>query len=127
MHRWLPERIKREKRIQAERSVASHRAWVRRHRCSVPGCMKLPIECAHVRRGADGGVSLKPSDRWCVSLCRYHHAEQHQLGEAAFEKKHGIDLVDLAQRFARLSPHWRRWEPRVTVEKEHQARDRRRI
>jgi hypothetical protein len=45
-----------------------------------------------------------------VSLCREHHCEQHRIGEAAFEKKHGVDLVDLAKRFARLSPHRRCWE-----------------
>jgi hypothetical protein len=34
------------------------------------------------------------------------HAEQHRIGEIAFEKRHGLDLVALAQEFARRSPHW---------------------
>ena len=101
----MPKRLKQEKRCKEMRCFPAHRAWVRRHHCSVPGCERLPIECAHVRRGTDGGTGMKPSDRWTISLCREHHAEQHQIGEQAFEKCYGIDLVELAHGFARLSPH----------------------
>jgi hypothetical protein len=73
----------------------------------VPHCERLPIECAHVRMGTDGGQGLKPSDRYCISLCAHHHAEQHRIGEARFEKMYGVDLVALAAEFARKSPHWR--------------------
>ena len=86
------------------RSCPTHRAWVRKHHCSVPGCLVLPIECAHVRRGTDGGTSLKPSDRWSISLCADHHREQHGLGEATFEQKYGLDLVELAKALAERSP-----------------------
>lgn len=92
------------KRANGPRSCPAHRAWVRKHHCSVPGCLKLPIECAHVRRGTDGGTGLKPSDRWVISLCSKHHVEQHRLGEQTFEKKYELDLVDLAETFARRSP-----------------------
>lgn len=97
-------RPKREKR-RATRTCPAHRAWVRRHYCSVPGCTGMPVECAHVRTGTDGGTSLKPSDRWVISLCATHHHEQHQMGEKRFQVRHGIDLLKLAERFARLSPH----------------------
>jgi len=70
----------------------------------------LPIECAHVRTGTGGGTGLKPSDRWTISLCHLHHAEQHRIGEAAFQARHGIDLLALAELFAARSPHWRRLE-----------------
>jgi len=50
-------------------------------------------------------MGLKPSDRWCISLCTSHHSEQHLMGETEFERRHGIDLVSLAATFARLSPH----------------------
>ena len=103
----LPRRIERPRRTEVSRRCPAHRAWVRRHRCSVAGCESLPIECAHVRAGTDGGMSLKPSDRWTLSLCREHHAEQHRIGEGAFEERYGLDLVSLAQEFARRSPHWR--------------------
>lgn len=46
----LPERIRKEKK-HTPRSCPAHRSWVRKHHCSVPGCLDLPIECAHVRAG----------------------------------------------------------------------------
>jgi hypothetical protein len=66
----------------------------------------LPIECAHVRTGTDGGAGLKPSDKWSVSLCTFHHREQHRIGEKAFEVRYSIDLRALAKEFARRSPQW---------------------
>ena len=102
----LPDRVQAGKRAPS-RSCPAHRAWVRRHHCCVPGCRRLPIECAHVRAGTDGGIALKPSDRWCISLCSFHHAEQHRIGERRFEQKHGLCLAELAELFARRSPHGR--------------------
>lgn len=67
--------------------------------------MLLPIEAAHVRIGTDGATAMKPSDRWVISLCQQHHAEQHSLGEAAFEKNYDLNLIDMAQDFALKSPH----------------------
>ena len=49
----LPERLRPPKPRRPSRSCPAHRAWVRKHRCSVPGCQRLPIECAHVRTGAE--------------------------------------------------------------------------
>jgi hypothetical protein len=51
---------------------------------------------------------VKPSDKWAISLCVVHHREQHRLGEATFETRHGIDLKALATEFARRSPNWRK-------------------
>ena len=85
-------------------TCAGHRAWVRRHACSVRGCRRTPIECAHVRAGTDGGMGKKPSDKWTISLCRFHHAEQHRIGERAFEDKYSISMAALAMEFARRSP-----------------------
>ena len=105
----LPNRLERERsRKSNARECPAHRAWVRKHHCCVPGCASRPIECAHVRRDTDGGTGLKPSDRWTISLCRQHHLEQHQIGEAAFEKRYGIDMRALAVEFARRSPQWQR-------------------
>ena len=103
----LPSRLSRQKIGRQPRSCPAHRAWVRKHHCSVPGCLGAPIECAHVRTGTDGGAGLKPSDRWCISLCARHHAEQHRIGERRFEQKHALCLVELAELFARRSPHFR--------------------
>jgi hypothetical protein len=65
----------------------------------------MPIECAHVRSGTDGGVGLKPSDCWAISLCEHHHREQHSIGERAFEQRHDIDLLEIAREFAKRSPY----------------------
>jgi hypothetical protein len=101
----LPPRVSRESSRTASRCCAGHRAWVRRHYCCVPRCKRLPIECAHVRRGTDGGTGIKPSDKWVISLCAHHHHEQHRTGEATFEAAYDIDLRALAEGFARRSPH----------------------
>lgn len=101
----FPRLTPKPQRKRVARTCAGHRTWVKRHYCSVPGCRRTPIECAHVRRGTDGATGMKPSDRWVISLCSAHHREQHTLGERSFEAEYGIDLVALAGEFARRSPH----------------------
>ncbi|USI71641.1 DUF968 domain-containing protein [Sphingomonas morindae] len=109
----LPARRQRNSgAAQKVRSVPGHLAWVRGHGCSVPGCQPDAdrpgsdrIEAAHVRRGTDGGASLKPHDRWAISLCAHHHRRQHEVGEASFERETGIDMAALARAFAARSPH----------------------
>ncbi|WP_083579130.1 DUF968 domain-containing protein [Tardibacter chloracetimidivorans] len=93
-------------RENAGKRSPAHCNFVRSHFCSVPGCEQLPIEVAHVRNGTGGGMGVKPSDRWTISLCRDHHAEQHRLGEESFEKRHGIDMKAIAEGLAKSSPHW---------------------
>jgi len=101
----LPSYIPQPPKPRTSRSCPAHRAWVRKHYCSVPGCKRTPIECAHVRSGTGGGMGLKPSDKWAISLCGHHHLEQHAIGEAAFEARYDISLIELAREFARHSPH----------------------
>ena len=101
----LPRIIKRQKPPKPSHRCSAHRAWVRRHHCSVPKCGGHPIECAHVRLGGAGGIGLKPADRWCLSLCVKHHAEQHRLGERRFAAKYDLDLAELAKWFALRSPY----------------------
>ena len=67
----------------------------------------MPIEVAHINRASNGGMSRKASDAFTVSLCRDHHSESHR-GEKTFEKKHGLDLMKLAEEFFRASPHRRK-------------------
>lgn len=106
----LPKLMQRARNINGVRSCPAHRAWVRKHYCCVRACKRLPIECAHVRSGTDGGAGLKPSDRWAISLCAQHHREQHRIGEAAFETRYDLDLSALAREFVRRSPHRHRFE-----------------
>lgn len=97
------------RRQEIGRRFPGHCAWVRGHACCVPGCLANDIECAHVRSGTDGGTGMKPSDWWTISLCTAHHAEQHLIGEAAFERRYEIDLKAIARAFASQSPHRLRW------------------
>lgn len=101
----LPARISRDsgKKDAGKRSPA-HRSWVRQHACSACGSTTA-IECAHVREGTDGGIGMKPSDRWTVSLCRDCHSEQHRVGEGPFERSAGINLKAMAAEFFAKSPH----------------------
>lgn len=102
----LPQRIRMDEvRNKPRRRSPAHRDWVRSHRCCVPGCQLMPIEVAHVRIGTDGSMGRKPSDKWCLSLRRDHHAQQHQLGESSFERRHSISMHALAAEFFRRSPH----------------------
>lgn len=101
----LPPRIKTKsgRENEGKRSPA-HRAWVRGHACCACGST-AGIECAHVREGTDGGFGMKPSDRWCISLCGDCHRRQHTIGEGPFEKEHGISLKTMAAAFFTQSPH----------------------
>ena len=103
----LPPRRKRKRDPKPGEPIRSpgHLRWVRGHMCVVNGCGGEPIEAAHVRVGTDGGMGVKPSDRYAVSMCSDHHREQHQIGELSFENRHGVRLRELADAFWKRSPH----------------------
>lgn len=92
-------------REPVRREFPRHRKFVRAFGCSVPLCTTgQPIEFAHIRSAANSGVSMKPHDMFGISLCTEHHREQHQIGQAAFERKYQIDLRGIAAAFVRASP-----------------------
>lgn len=89
---------------------ASHLKWLRGNCCSVEHLFdpdkkcEGKIEAAHVRTGTDGGMASKPSDFHAIALCERHHREQHQIGEAAFERRYAIDMKKTAASFWEFSP-----------------------
>ena len=94
----------------------AHLAWVRGHECSVSAAMLIKgigcngrIKAAHVRTGTDGGMGVKPSDIWAIPLCCFHHAQQHAIGEIAFEAIYGINMRLIAEALAAKSPHRHKW------------------
>lgn len=98
----LPRRIpKPAKRASRWRSQA-HCSFVRSHECSWNGCEARPIEVAHVRLGSGAGMGQKPDDFRTVSLCQFHHAQQHKVGEQTFWS--GIDVEGLIAAFIKASP-----------------------
>jgi len=67
-----------------------------------------PIEFCHVRaglpEGEQAGISRKPHDAFAVPMCAEHHRIQHAIGEASFEQRYGVRLLDTALKLARVSP-----------------------
>ena len=92
----------------------SHLTWLRGHECAIAGrnghACEGRIEAAHVRAGTDGGLGVKPSDCWTLPLCTSAHALQHQIGEAEFERRYGIDMKAIASALWARSPHRRKVE-----------------
>ena len=79
------------------RRRVQHLAFIRLLPCVACG-KAAPSEAAHVRTGTDGGVGIKPGDRYAVPLCTACHAKQHRLGELTFWSALRIDPVNVALR-----------------------------
>lgn len=101
-----------------DRECPEHLADIRKLRCLVcgPDC-RGPVVPHHVRDGTDGGMGMKPSDRFVVPLCdgihgvvEGHHQEGHRIGWKAWQAKHKVDLLAEANRLAAASPHIKRTE-----------------
>ena len=56
-----------------------------------------------MRTGTDGGVGVKPGDRYAVPLCAACHAKQHRIGELTFWSALRIDPVNVALRLWTVS------------------------
>ena len=109
--------LRRPKRVKVKRVFQKQRTWIRKRDCIAtltPYPEKLVsnpcdgrIEAAHVRSETDGGMALKPHDRWLVSACLKHHEQQTVRGEKWFEDYWGLDMKALAREFADKSPYAR--------------------
>jgi hypothetical protein len=53
------------------------------------------IHTHHVRLGGHSGMGMKPSDFRTIPLCRTHHAECHQHGEATFIQKYKLNIGNM--------------------------------
>jgi len=84
------------------RRRAQHLAFVRQLPCVACG-KAAPSEAAHVRTGTDGGVGVKPGDRYTVPLCTVCHAKQHRIGELTFWSGLRIDPINVALRLWTVS------------------------
>jgi hypothetical protein len=61
------------------------------------------VVAAHVRKGTDGGMGKKPSDKWTLPLCWLCHRSQHDVGESWFWGLLKIDAHALAERLWKVS------------------------
>jgi hypothetical protein len=84
------------------RRRVQHLAFIRLLSCVACG-KAAPSEAAHVRTGTDGGVGMKPGDRYAIPLCTACHAKQHRVGELTFWSALRIDPVNVALRLWTIS------------------------
>ena len=98
----IPHIITRPKPQPDLRRRAQHSAFVRQLPCVACG-KAAPSEAAHVRTGTDGGVGVKPGDRYALPLCASCHAKQHRIGELTFWSALRIDPLNVALRLWTVS------------------------
>jgi len=98
----IPRPMARSKRKLDFRRRSQHLAFVRQLP-SVACGKAAPSEPAHVRTGTDGGVGMKPGDRYAVPLCANCHARQHRVGELTFWSALCFDPLNVALRLWTVS------------------------
>ena len=58
-----------------------------------------------MRTGSNGGLGMKPGDRYVVPLCTACHSKQHRIGELSFWSALRIDPLNVALRLWTVSPN----------------------
>lgn len=86
---------------QARIRDEAHLAWIRTLPSAVSGM--YPCEACHVRYGDPEhrkkrtGRGQKPDDCWTVPMTAAEHRSQHEVNEAGWWYKQGIDPLSLAR------------------------------
>src|SRR6516225_4817416 len=93
----IPRTVARRKPKLDSHRRGQHLSFIRQLPCVACG-RAAPSEPAHVRTGTDGGVGIKPGDRYTVPLCTACHAKQHRIGELSFWSALRIDPLNVAFR-----------------------------
>jgi hypothetical protein len=101
-------------RADEGRKFPLHVQWVRGRRCLLEDHLGHQctgkIEAHHVNEGHKRGMGQRAPDFWCVPLCSAAHAALHNAGHLTWQMRHGVNLIEAAKEYARLSPHRRQWE-----------------
>lgn len=97
-----------------------YRAWIRKQVCAIPATstwlpdwsLRAVIHACHVQSRGAGGRDYGN----LVPMCATHHAEQHTIGQRSFERKHGVNLKNLAAYYqgiydGQTKPEWRAGVP----------------
>jgi hypothetical protein len=114
----IPKAIARGNRKPNLHRRGQHLAFVRQLPCVACG-KAAPSEAAHVRRGANGGVGVKPADRYAVPLCNACHALQHWVGELSFWSALRIDPLNVSLRLWSISADLKAGERIVFRARQH--------
>lgn len=97
MQARIPRTVSRPKKEPRPGMSESHLVMVRKLPCVLCGLYGHDIQAHHLLRTGEHGVGRKSSDRWAISLCRFHHDGLHGHGdEEAYLSLHGIDGRALA-------------------------------
>lgn len=117
----LPKKRPKKARRTESLRCPGHLSFLRQHECSIAGrssgkrqwgnavveyghVCQGRIEAHHVTtRGAGGG------DDTAVPLCSGAHADLHNIGIETFEKRYAVDLAQIAEGLARISPALKRY------------------
>jgi hypothetical protein len=98
----IPRSVAHRKPKPDVRRRVQHLVFVRQLSCVACG-KAAPSEPAHLRTGTDGGVGMKPGDRYAVPLCAACHAKQHRVGELTFWSALRFDPLNVALRLWTVS------------------------
>lgn len=99
----IPRAVLKAKRKPNPRRAAQHLAFVRSLGICLACGARGPVEAMHVRGKTDGGMGLKPSDKFSVPGDHACHMEQHAMGEVAFWGGVGIDPLNVSLRLWTVS------------------------
>jgi len=99
----IPRAVVAAKRKPNPKRATQHLAFVREIGICLACGARGPVEAAHVRRGTDGGIGVKPSDKYSVPLDSSCHMTQHRVGEVTFWGNLGIDPLNISLRLWTVS------------------------
>lgn len=91
------------KRKPNQRRAVAHLSFVREIGICLACGAERHCQAMHIRNRTDGGVGLRPSDRFSVPGCSECHARQHRDGEITFWGRVGIDPINVACRLWTVS------------------------
>lgn len=99
----IPRSVPKGKRAPNGKRSAQHLAFVRALGICLACGRQGHMEAMHVRAGTDGGIGMKPGDRYTVPGCHECHVQQHQIGELSFWSALGIDPLNISLRLWTVS------------------------
>ncbi|HZT50762.1 MAG TPA: hypothetical protein VFA22_02455 [Stellaceae bacterium] len=99
----IPRTLLRSRRKPNPRRKIEHLRFVRAIGICLACGAQGTCEAMHIRSKTDGGMGLKPADRFSVPGCAACHARQHRTGEVTFWGELGIDPLNVALRLWTIS------------------------
>lgn len=99
----IPRTVAKGKPKPNLRRAAQHLTFVRSLGICLACGERGTVDAMHVRKGTDGGMGVKPSDRYAVPGDHACHMEQHRVGEVTFWGRVGIDPLNVSLRLWTIS------------------------